>query len=427
MTELDLVFICDTTGSMGSYLNAAKKSIEKIVTTITQSEKCDVRFALVEYRDHPPQDSSFAFRLTDFTASMKEIQRAVNQMSAQGGGDGPESVACAFHCASELKYREKATKVAVWIADAPPHGFSPNSGDGFEKGCPCGHDFIEVVHDFMKKELYFSYLRTLMRAVAEMTGGQYAALASADVLGDLITAGAIEEIQINKMLVEVQERLMHNPEFVALNPKEKEIAIKKHLTEAMDKTEITSVEIDSIFSVEPEAVPDIFKNAENLKQLKKEMVKQKDIVVEFKDGYDRNSGSLFMDSDSGSFDEECLSYSLDDEDSIEYGRGDDLLGSFDLKECDAISDAILLKNEEICENCFCEEEEEEEVKELSLCDKKRKSRMHPVREEKIPTSRHKKNIMPSAAPVVQEVKTVKRKANVEQATRMETRMKNFFS
>ncbi|KAL7713994.1 VWFA domain-containing protein [Entamoeba marina] len=295
MTELDLVFICDTTGSMGSYLSAAKKSIEKIVTTITQSEKCDVRFALVEYRDHPPQDSSFAFRLTDFTASMKEIQRAVDQMRADGGGDGPESVACAFHCASELKYREKATKVAVWIADAPPHGFSPNSGDGFEKGCPCGHDFIEVVHDFMKKGivvysvgaevLSFSYLRTLMRAVAEMTGGQYAALASADVLGDLITAGAIEEIQINKMLIKVRKTLEEDPEFVALNPKEKELFVRKKLEEESDKTEITSVEVDSIFSVEPEAVPDIFKNAENLKQLKKEMVKQNDIVVKFKDGY----------------------------------------------------------------------------------------------------------------------------------------------
>ncbi|EMD45292.1 elongation factor 2 kinase, putative, partial [Entamoeba histolytica KU27] len=76
MTELDLVFLCDTTGSMGSYLNAAQQSIEKIINTIIQSEKCDVRFALVEYKDHPPQDSSFAFRLTDFTDSMKCIKEA---------------------------------------------------------------------------------------------------------------------------------------------------------------------------------------------------------------------------------------------------------------------------------------------------------------------------------------------------------------
>ena len=28
MSELDLVFICDCTGSMGSYINAAKQNIE---------------------------------------------------------------------------------------------------------------------------------------------------------------------------------------------------------------------------------------------------------------------------------------------------------------------------------------------------------------------------------------------------------------
>ena len=96
MSELDLVFLCDTTGSMGSYLQAVKDNIERIATRIVYSEKCDVRFALVEYRDHPPEDSTFAFRAHDFTASVAEMKRAVDGMEARGGGDGPESVACAL-------------------------------------------------------------------------------------------------------------------------------------------------------------------------------------------------------------------------------------------------------------------------------------------------------------------------------------------
>ena len=157
MSELDLVFICDCTGSMGSYINAAKQNIETIITKIIQFEKSDVRFALIEYRDHPPQDRSFAFRLTNFTSSLNEMKTAVNRMEADGGGDTPESIACALDCAvNTLQYRELAAKVIIWIADAPPHCFM-ESRDYFPDGCPCKKDFQKAVLQavFFKGE-YFS-------------------------------------------------------------------------------------------------------------------------------------------------------------------------------------------------------------------------------------------------------------------------------
>lgn len=40
-----------------------------------------------------------------------------------GGGDFPEAVCCALHdCLEKLTWREEAIKVAILIADAPPHG-----------------------------------------------------------------------------------------------------------------------------------------------------------------------------------------------------------------------------------------------------------------------------------------------------------------
>jgi hypothetical protein len=45
----------DCTGSMGSYIASATNSIRSIVEEIVISEKSDIRLALVEYRDHPPQ------------------------------------------------------------------------------------------------------------------------------------------------------------------------------------------------------------------------------------------------------------------------------------------------------------------------------------------------------------------------------------
>lgn len=111
---LDLAFVMDCTGSMGSYIQNAtevwniffcinlnfdiflnfyiKKSIRKIVEEIVSMEKSDVRLALVEYRDHPPQDSTFVVREHDFTESIKEMKKWLENCRAEGGGDTPEAV-----------------------------------------------------------------------------------------------------------------------------------------------------------------------------------------------------------------------------------------------------------------------------------------------------------------------------------------------
>jgi hypothetical protein len=45
----------DCTGSMGSYINSATQNIRFIVKEIVTNEHSDIRFALIKYRDHPPQ------------------------------------------------------------------------------------------------------------------------------------------------------------------------------------------------------------------------------------------------------------------------------------------------------------------------------------------------------------------------------------
>jgi len=47
-TQLDLVFIVDCTGSMGSYIASAQASIRSIIENIQASEACDIQFGLVE-------------------------------------------------------------------------------------------------------------------------------------------------------------------------------------------------------------------------------------------------------------------------------------------------------------------------------------------------------------------------------------------
>ena len=113
--KVDLAFIVDCTGSMGPHIKQAQKHVRNIAETVARTA-FNVKLGLVEYRDHPPQDNSFITKVHDFTHSLDEMKRWVDGMSARGGGDGPESVACALeHAATKLHYRKDATKICVLI------------------------------------------------------------------------------------------------------------------------------------------------------------------------------------------------------------------------------------------------------------------------------------------------------------------------
>ena len=112
--KVDLVFIVDCTGSMGPYIKQAQKHIRTIAETVSRTA-FSVKLALVEYKDHPPQDRTFITRVHDFTLSLSDMKTWVDGMRASGGGDGPESVACALHEATKLSFREDSTKMCVLI------------------------------------------------------------------------------------------------------------------------------------------------------------------------------------------------------------------------------------------------------------------------------------------------------------------------
>ena len=62
-----------------------KQSIRQIVEDIVALEKSDIKLALVEYRDHPPQDETFVTRVHDFTESVKEMKKWLENCKAEGG------------------------------------------------------------------------------------------------------------------------------------------------------------------------------------------------------------------------------------------------------------------------------------------------------------------------------------------------------
>ena len=71
--QVDLAFVVDCTGSMGSYIRETQRNITNIAETISRTA-FNVRLALVEYRDHPPQDDTYVSRFHDFTYSVTEMK-----------------------------------------------------------------------------------------------------------------------------------------------------------------------------------------------------------------------------------------------------------------------------------------------------------------------------------------------------------------
>jgi hypothetical protein len=216
---LDLVFTMDCTGSMGSYIQAAKTNIQAIVKRLSEQENADLRFGLVAYRDHPPQDMSFITQTFPFTTTLAGMQKNLASLSAAGGGDGPEAVATALKSTLDMGWREEATKVCILIADAPPHGLG-EANDGFPNGSPDGVDPLTVLDQMGERGICvyavgcepalgsYRYAREFMIAAAERTEGQAISLGSAASLADVIMGGAIEEMDLEKLMAEVGEEVL---------------------------------------------------------------------------------------------------------------------------------------------------------------------------------------------------------------------------
>jgi len=174
-----------------------------------------MRYGLVCYRDHPPEDTSYATKVFPLTPSIRKMQEYVDSMSAQGGGDGPESVACALNEALNSDWRKSAVKVCVIIADAPPHGIG-NYGDGFPNGCPCGHDPLKTARKMAENNIIIYSVavepnlgnyqngRAFYKGIAQITSGRYLGLGQAHLLPDVIIGGSAEELDLKKIEAEVE-------------------------------------------------------------------------------------------------------------------------------------------------------------------------------------------------------------------------------
>jgi hypothetical protein len=120
--RVEVVFVLDTTGSMGGLLEGAKKKIWSIATEIEKAKpKPDVLVGLVAYRD---KGDAYVTKVTGLTENLDKVYGELMEFRAQGGGDGPENVRQALHDALtkiEWSKDRETLRILFLVGDAPPH------------------------------------------------------------------------------------------------------------------------------------------------------------------------------------------------------------------------------------------------------------------------------------------------------------------
>ena len=128
-TPLDLAFVIDTTGSMGSAINGVKDAVRHIAQTL-KSRGSDFRIGLVDFKDHPDQGDPYASRLDlQMTSDTTAFESALGGLAAGGGGDGPEAVYSGLMTAiNDLRWRNVTRKSIILMGDAPAKDPEPVTG-----------------------------------------------------------------------------------------------------------------------------------------------------------------------------------------------------------------------------------------------------------------------------------------------------------
>lgn len=123
----DIVFLSDTTGSMGGAITNVKTNVGSITSTVVTAQPT-AQFGVAQYKDGDPPfcpSDPFAFKLDQaVTASAAAVQTAVNTWTASGGCDAPESQLYALHQLAtnpSVGWRSGSTRIIAWFGDAPGH------------------------------------------------------------------------------------------------------------------------------------------------------------------------------------------------------------------------------------------------------------------------------------------------------------------
>ena len=175
ITQIDIVFLLDTTKSVNPYLKGIKRYIRKLIFDAKKSvshylnDDFDIlNYGLVAYRDHDQegvQGSYVSKILCDLNEDYNVFRKALYDVKCAGGDDTCEAVVDGLQEAVNLiSWREDSIKLLYHICGSPCHGTAYNGVkknkkfDKYPDGCPCGVDMKTCLKSLRGKYIEYNLI-----------------------------------------------------------------------------------------------------------------------------------------------------------------------------------------------------------------------------------------------------------------------------
>ncbi|MBL7140857.1 MAG: VWA domain-containing protein [Planctomycetes bacterium] len=120
LDHLDVAMLVDSTGSMKPVIRWIQRDVTKLMQAFYLISN-EPRLGIVFYRD---QGDLYVTKIYPFTGQAEALSQAIQNVTADGGGDEPEAVREAMVAAlAQQKWSggEYARRIVVLVGDAPPH------------------------------------------------------------------------------------------------------------------------------------------------------------------------------------------------------------------------------------------------------------------------------------------------------------------
>jgi Mg-chelatase subunit ChlD len=164
---LEVVFVLDTTSSMGGLIEGAKEKIWSIASRMATGKPTPhIKVGLVGFRD---KGDAYVTKRFDLTDDLDAVYKNLKAFQAEGGGDGPEHVGQALGEATRLmswSQNQKTAKMIFLVGDAPPHD---DYNDGFNS--------LKMAKEAIQKGIVVNTVRCGNQADTEVNFKQIAKLA----------------------------------------------------------------------------------------------------------------------------------------------------------------------------------------------------------------------------------------------------------
>jgi len=193
---LDLMFVVDTTGSMGDELAYLQTELDDVISRVSgHDDGTSIRLSMNFYRD---EGDAYVIHSNDFTSDLAAARATLLAESADGGGDWPEALDVALMDAVDHDWRETpATRLLFVVLDAPAHHTSAVVEDIREAVSSAAAQGIRIVP--VASSGVDRALETFLRQAAILTGGTYVFITDDSGVGNDHLEPVVGEIQVEPL------------------------------------------------------------------------------------------------------------------------------------------------------------------------------------------------------------------------------------